>query len=187
MAHLSYQLAEMACWRRAALESQDTASGAARVKAWRSIKRKGLSAIDNVRALDKMLQVSLGFGLEMYAPKHRLLPGKPLVLNPPNAALRPMLLLVPDELKTGLQSSYYLWSLGLRGATGRDPHHRAWNDVRRACERAGLWSSMARRTVVFCVLRAFARLSRSLLDFLKHSWVCVFSVACATNEMSSVA
>jgi hypothetical protein len=125
--------------------SKNISTGRGRLQAHQrkfiNIKQKGLSAMDNIKALDHMFTSCLGWGLEMYNPHTRLLPGEPLTLAPEVASQRPMLILVPDELKTGIQSSHYLWTIGLRGFTGRDPNHRDWNDVRRAVERAGLWGT----------------------------------------------
>jgi hypothetical protein len=128
------------------LTCSKAATGQARLLSKRhaQIKKTGLSATDNIRALDHMFVTSLGWSLKVYEPKVRMEVGRDLVLEPENAAERPLLILVPDELKTGLQSCNYFWErLGLRGFTGRDPHHRDWNDVKRACERAGLWGHSA--------------------------------------------
>ena len=103
--------------------------------------KKGLAASDTVRALDKMLQSSLGWGLHVYMPEQRMQMGGELILKPENAADRPTLVLVPDELKTGVQAAQYLLGLGLRASLGRDPCHRDWNDAKRGIERADMWGA----------------------------------------------
>lgn len=126
------------------MRAADPAAKAKETKGWRRVKREGLSASDNLRALDKMLQSSLGFGLAHYAPKQKMQPGGALILDPAEAGDRPLLVLVPDEQKSGIQSSYYCWwGAQLRGFNGRDCHHRDWNDVKLAVSRSGLWSASA--------------------------------------------
>ena len=126
--------------RRSALHARDTTSGKALVaKHRRKWDRKGLSACDTVRALDRMLTTSLGFGLDRYMAAQKVQMGEHIKLVPESSADRPLLILVPDELKTGVQAANFLWGKGLRVMLGRDPCHRDWNDAKRAVERAGLW------------------------------------------------
>lgn len=141
----SASVSHLSSCARIALESKDVSTGQGRLKELRkkhiNIKKKGLSAMDNIRALDHMFLTALGWGLERFTPAVRLKVGEPISLVPESAADRPMIVLLPDELKTGIQSSHYLWEIGLRGCTGRDPNHRDWNDLKRSCEKAGLWGA----------------------------------------------
>ena len=95
---------------------------------------------DHLRTLAAALASGLGWGLEMYAPNVRLLPGKPLVLKPPLSEQRPVLSILGDEEKSQMCAANFLKACGLRVHVCKDLLHRSDNNSNLADSRADLGS-----------------------------------------------
>jgi hypothetical protein len=117
------------------------------------LKAKALSAVDVIRGLSSALNMGHDHGLEPYMPKHRRLPGGPLMLVPMPQNERPMLKLIVDESAPGIQACNFMFACGLRGFWDRDLCHRMNNDMNLAINRAGLMGSMAKLLVIMSVNR----------------------------------
>ena len=100
------------------------------------------SAFRYVRALDHVLQLSLGHGLVTYIPGPTPAPLKD----------RPLLTLVQDEGPQGLAAACFLQNhLKASVVTLHDVFHREWNDTKGALKAAGLWWVVLLTTCTFNV------------------------------------
>ena len=105
-----------------------------------SVSTKRVAAADHVRSLAAALASGLGWGMEVYAPEHRLLPGQPLVLKPDRVEQRPSLTLISDEESAQVCGANFLRSCGLRIQVCKDALHRSDNNCNLADKRADLGS-----------------------------------------------
>ena len=111
-------------------------------------------AADHIRCLSSALIVGHGHGLEPYVPNTRLVPGGPLVLDPPHLEDRPFIKDILDEDVSGLAGAIFMCSkCGIRGFFDTDNCHRFNNDFHNAIRRSGLWISYAKLTMVAGVNR----------------------------------
>lgn len=111
-----------------------------------SFKVQKRCSADHIRCLSSALTVGHGHGLETYIPNTRLIPGGPLVLDPPDIQDRPFIKEVIDEAATGVAGAIFMFSkCGVRGYYDTDNCHRLNNDFHNAIRRAALW-------IVYCKL-----------------------------------
>ena len=109
-------------------------------------------AADHIRCLSSALTVGHGHGLEPYMPNTRLVPGGPLVLDPPDIQDRPFIKEVIDEDVSGVAGAIFMFSkCGVRGFFDTDNCHRYNNDFHNAIKRSFLWVIYAKLVMVASV------------------------------------
>ena len=136
---------------KAKAKAKDKAAGPAKAKAKAKAETKGdrlptaktvqwKSAWRELKAIDYVLSLVLGVGLEHFSP------------GPEDGALldRPTLAFHLDEGSSGYTMCWYLqYHLGLRTAVVRDVFHREWNDIKGALADCSLWWVVLLTTLAF--------------------------------------
>jgi hypothetical protein len=85
-------------------------------------------------------------------PNTRLVPGGPLVLDPPDVQDRPFIKEVIDEDVAGVAGAIFMFSkCGVRGFFDTDNCHRFNNDFNNAIKRSSLWAIFAKLVMVASV------------------------------------
>ena len=146
------------------------------------------SAADHIRCLSSAMTVGHGHGLEPYMPNTRLVPGGPLVLDPPNANERPFIKEIVDEDSSGVAGAIFMFTTaGLRGFFDTDNCHRFNNDFHNAIKRAGLWPSSAKLVRVTTVNKG-PWLGGDFLERKAETLVAMLScICCDPLEMANPA
>ena len=113
-----------------------------------SVTGQRVSAFHHIRALDKMIWMSIGIGLIYFGgiPNDRQIAEQLLY----EGTIPPALTLSLDEGSPAYAMTWYLQNKeDLRFIHMRDPYHREWNDVKGGITGAGLWYVILLCTVVF--------------------------------------
>ena len=122
---------------RLAATSKD-ASAQSRAKDAVKESSRNITSMDHLRAIDHSMHMAQGWGLEMYLPSVRLLPGEALSLEPKCIAQRPIVVFRMDQLHAGFSGAWFLMEhVGLRGRCAWDGLHRKWNCCKNAADAAG--------------------------------------------------
>jgi hypothetical protein len=119
-------------------------------------------------------------------PNTRLVPGGPLLLDPPDVKDRPFIKEIVDEDSSGVAGAIFMYSgSGIRGFFDTDNCHRFNNDFNSAIRKADLWHIMALITHVACVNRG-PWLGGDFLEKKAESMMAMLScICCDPLEMTN--
>ena len=119
-------------------------------------------------------------------PNTRLVPGGPLVLDPPTLHERPFIKEIVDEDSSGVAGAIVMFtSAGLRGFFDTDNCHRFNNDFHNAIKRAGLWPVDAKLVMVTTVNKG-PWLGGDFLESKAETLVAMLScICCDPLEMAN--
>ena len=120
-----------------------------------SLKQAGRASADVARALSSALQCATGYGLDIFLPGKRMVPGGPLAdLAMSPLSDRPGVKLLSDEASTNVKAANFLLSYaGVRGLHDLDKCHKKDNNVITAVKRCGLYPSMLKAAMLANVNR----------------------------------
>jgi hypothetical protein len=119
-------------------------------------------------------------------PNTRLIPGGPLVLDPPDIKDRPFIKEIVDEDSSGVAGAIFMFSKsGIRGFFDTDNCHRFNNDFHSAIRKADMWSYLAKLVMVSCVNKG-PWLGGDFLERKAESMVAMLScICCDPLEMAN--